>query len=191
MAERGGGGKASLAGINLSPVFRGEAVEFEHLDRDVAFRFERRPRDLDEAPGLRHFAGACVLASGGAANEQKAARTVRGVAPHPRFINRIAGGDPVEGKIVVGIGVPFAGLSGARALAAVPIGVPGRVGEFPALGAEFLEGGIDELEIIAGAELRLIQLGIGHSLARGDRVLAKNRHAGVPRALALTRSAKS
>jgi hypothetical protein len=72
-------------------------------------------------------------------------------------------------RSVVGIGELRPGLAGARALALVVVGVPGRGSDPGEFIAQRIEGGVGELAEEAGQEFPLVEPWTGRALARFRR----------------------
>jgi hypothetical protein len=70
--------------------------------------------------------------------------------PGLRRLDCCAGGDPILGQVVVGIGKPRPCLAGARTLALMIVGVPGRGCDPGELIAQRVEGGVGKLAEEAG-----------------------------------------
>src|SRR5688572_25860202 len=85
--------------------------------------------------------------------------------------------DPVDGEVVIGIGIARSGLAGARRIAATDIAVPGGVGDPIELRRHRLERRIDILRPEAALELRLVELDRRHALARFGR---RRSHSQLP-----------
>ena len=64
MAERRGGRKARLAGVNVATVLGSQPVQLKHLDVHPARGGQHVMCDLHQPGGFRHFARAGVLAAG-------------------------------------------------------------------------------------------------------------------------------
>ena len=68
-----------------------------------------------------------MLAACRAVDQQNAWRRRRVLLPLLGLLDGAAGFDPVDRKVVVGIGVTLPGFAGVRRLAIVVVGIPGRI----------------------------------------------------------------
>ena len=99
---------------------------------------------FDQPPALRHLARTGVLGARRAVDEQDA-RGLGGIfVASLRFGDRVARGEPVDRKIIIGIGKARPRLARMRRLAAVRIGIPCGVRYRLQFFLERVEGRIDE-----------------------------------------------
>jgi hypothetical protein len=166
VAERGRGREAGLARMDVPAVLGGEPAQLQVLRLHAGDGGDDLAGDLRQPERLGHLARAGVLAARRAADQQDPVGAGRVVVPGLRGLDRGAGGDPVLGQVVVGIGVSGPRLARTRALAPVGVGVPGGGGDPGELGAERVERGIGELAEEAGEELLFGELWAGGALAR-------------------------
>ena len=87
------------------------------------------------------------------------------MAPPLCRLHLVAGGDPVDRQVVIGIGEARSRLAGARTLALMAIGVPGRCGNAVELVTKRLEYRVSELAQKPCAEFALAQTGAWHAFA--------------------------
>jgi len=72
VAERLRGREARLAGIDRFLRLGGEQAQIKHFGFEALLFLDQCAAHLDEAPGLRHFAGASLVAAGGAVHDENA-----------------------------------------------------------------------------------------------------------------------
>src|ERR1700704_1617572 len=164
MTERGRGGEAGLARMDVASVFRGKATQVQELNVDTGRRGKYLAGNLDKAIRLRHFTGTGVLAAGRGVDQEDGRPAPIGMAG-VRRADRGPRRESILRQIIVGIGEFRAGLAGARALAMMRIGIPGRRGHPIELRAERGIGRVLELIEKALAEFALLQARARHSLA--------------------------
>src|SRR6185437_8290683 len=70
MAERSSRREARLARMNVAAVLGGEPTQVQHFDRSARL-CQNLARNLEQAIGLRHFAGTGVLAARRTVDQQK------------------------------------------------------------------------------------------------------------------------
>jgi len=116
-----------------------------------------------------------VLAAGRTVDQQNGRSVAGGVAALGIGDCR-ASRQPVDRKIIIGIGKFVACLAGPWSFATVLIGVPCRSHDLVELGSKRIECGIMELTEKALAELGLVEARARHSLARCEL-----RHRPAPR----------
>ena len=175
MTQRRRRGKTRLARMDVASVLRCEPAEVEQLDRDAGRGSEYLAGDLDQAIGFRHFTRTGVLAAGRTVDQQNGWSAAVGVTAL-RVRNRRASRQPVDRKIIIGIGKFVACLAGPWSFATVLIGVPCRTHDLVELGGKRIERRILELIEKALAELGLVEARARHSLAR-----CQLRHRPAPR----------
>ena len=84
MTEGSRRGEAGLARVNMPPVFRCQAAQVQHLDRDIGCGGKHVARNLEKTIRLRHFTWTRMLAARRAIDQQNgwlAALVVPTLAP--------------------------------------------------------------------------------------------------------------
>jgi hypothetical protein len=108
---------------------RCRAAQVEDVDVETGAGLDGLVCDLDQPPGLRHFAGTSVLGARRAIDEEDARRSRPIIVKTFGGVDGIAGGQPVDRDVVVGVGEAGTGLAGGRRLATVVIGIPRSIGD--------------------------------------------------------------
>src|SRR5688572_22362384 len=171
VAERHGGGNAALARVNDPSVFRGEAAEVEQVELDPG-GLDDLARDLDKAKGLGHLARAGLVGTRRAADAEDAQRCGGIAMALLRQRDRVAGGNPVQRQVVVGVGMARASLARVRRLAVAVIRIPGKVDQAPDLRRHGIERGIVESVAEAARDLALVDLRAALALADVAGIIA-------------------
>ena len=91
--------------MDMPSIFGGETIELQDLDLDMASTLDDFARGRDQSIGFRHFARTGVLAAGRTADQQDARRGRRIVVPPLGVLDRLTGGDPVDRKVIVRVGI--------------------------------------------------------------------------------------
>ena len=89
--------------MDMTAVFGGKAREVEKLDLCTRCR-ENLARDLGEPEALRHLAGTRMLRARRAIDQQDASLTSGVIVLPLRRLHRFARRDPIDRKLIVGIG---------------------------------------------------------------------------------------
>src|SRR5689334_9941811 len=110
--------------MNLLAELRCLPRQIENVDLQLHGE-EAVPGKLDHAPAFRHFTGTSVLAARRAVDDEDARSFVRIVMARLSRADRVASGEPVDGDVVVGIGMARSRLAGEGSLTGVAVGVPG------------------------------------------------------------------
>src|SRR5262249_11906018 len=145
-------GKTRLARMDAASVLRCESAEVEQLGRDAGRGSEYLAGDFDQAIGLRHFTRTGVLTAGGTVDQQNNWSGAVGVAAL-RVRYGCASRQPIDRKIIVGVGKFVACLACPRSLATVLVGVPRDRGDLLELAGKRIECRVLELSQKAFAEL--------------------------------------
>ena len=143
------------------------AAEVEDFDFESGVRHEGLVGDLDQTPGLRHFAGTSVLGARRAIDDEDARRSRRIIVTTFGGFDGVVCVHPIDGDVVVGVGKAGAGLAGDRRLSTVVIGIPGGIGNGLQLALQRRKDGIRERRLEPLLECRALQLAGRHSLADG------------------------
>ena len=164
MAQRHRGRDAGLARKDLAAVFGGQRLRSSRSHSKPALASTTSLRQLDQAKGLGHLAGAGLVVPRGAADQQDASGPAGVVMLPLRPPIAIARVEPLDGQLELRIGETWTRLPRPRALAILVVVRPGHVGEPVDLAADLIEGRVAEaLEEPAG-ELVARQLGASLSL---------------------------
>ena len=114
--------------MNFAAVLGRQPRQIEHANQR-SFDAADLARDFQQPPALRHLAGAGVLASRGAVDDQDAGRLVRIFMLALGLLHGLVNRSPVVSEVVVGVRELRAGLVRSRRLAVVGISIPGRARE--------------------------------------------------------------
>ena len=143
MAQRHRRRHARLAREDAAAVVRCEQAQVEQVGLDRRL-LERVAGDACEAKGLRHLARAGAVVARRAAHHQHARPRRRVLLAGRRLAQAVAGGEPLVGQLVVGVGELRPGLARARRLALLRIRLPGDHLDAPDGVLLRLEGGVVE-----------------------------------------------
>ena len=101
----------------IAPKFGRQPAEVEHLNLELRLVREDLARQHRQPPRLRRFAGAGVLAAAGGVDQEDARGRGRVVLLAFGVLDLLAGGDPVDRELIVGIGEARSGRTRVRRLA--------------------------------------------------------------------------
>jgi len=123
VAQRHGGGSATLARMDLAAEFRGDQAQVEKV-RGARRLLEHLAHQPRQAPALGDFARTSTVVARGAANEQDARLRLGARLFFLRSLQPLARREPLDRKIVIGIGKLRPRLARHRRLAAFLVGFP-------------------------------------------------------------------
>ncbi len=141
--------------MNVASVFGGETAEIKDLGEQAGLVADAL-RDVGKAQRLRHFTGAGMLVARRCGDDQNARRFVPIFVARLRRVDRGARMDPVDGEIIVGIGVTGTGFLRQRTLARIAVAVPGGARDLVELRAQPVERRIAERRQETFAEGRFV-----------------------------------
>src|SRR5665213_1332779 len=165
MAEGHGGRHAGLAGIDGPAALGGEPAQIEKINLETGDPLDNLLRHRRETIGLRHLAGAGLVAARRAVDHQDARRRFRVFLPLLRLFDAAFGLDPFERQLIARIGIAGTSRTGARALTRLVIGLPGDIDNLVDRRAYFFECRVVELLAHPLSEFGLVDLDRRHALA--------------------------